>query len=218
MFHCPLHRVSDLPVPSEPTIFLTPITDIHQHPPSGGKHNNTTTLSSVSNRFGIIVLFKPCVIPDRSNAIGLSATRGFSVNSIISITPSFNPNTDASGRFQVPAGTASFAFAPGSATNNFSTSATTTATAGQSAKSTYTVSFAVSGQASASFVADVSDNFSVSDKVTYTNQASQTITSATSQSMSYSIVPPAIGTYNGATQLQVWQDNIYGTFMFFPEN
>ncbi len=132
--------------------------------------------------------------------------------------PSFNPNTDASGRFQVPAGTASFPFVPGSATHTFSASATTTNTAGQSAKSTYTVGFTVSGQASADFFADVKDNFSVSDKVTYTNQASHTITSGTSQSMSYSVVPPAVGTYNGATQVQVWQDNVYGTFMFFPEN
>jgi hypothetical protein len=134
------------------------------------------------------------------------------------LNPSFNPNVDTSGRFQVPQGTVSFPFVPGSATHTFSAGVTTTNTAGQSVKNTYTVSFATSGQASASFLAAVADNFSASDKVTYTNQNSNTITSGTSQSMNYSVVPPAVGTYNGATQIQVWQDNIYGTFMFFPEN
>jgi hypothetical protein len=132
--------------------------------------------------------------------------------------PSFNPNTDTSGRFQVPAGTTEFPFVPGSATHIYSASASATSTAGKTVKNTYTVGFSLSGQAGASFFADVQDNFTVSDKITYTNQSSSTITSGTSQSMSYSVVPPAIGSYDGATEIQVWEDNIYGTFMFFPEN
>jgi hypothetical protein len=132
--------------------------------------------------------------------------------------PSFNPNNDTSGRFDIPQDTASFAFVPGSATRTYSSMYTSTSTQGQSAKSTYSVSFTVAGQASASFFAKAGDNFSVSDKITYTNQSSSTVSSGTSQSMSYSVVPPAVGTYSGPTQIQVWKDNIYGTFMFFPEN
>lgn len=132
--------------------------------------------------------------------------------------PSFNPNNDTSGRFDIPQDTTSFPFVPGSATHTYSSTYTSTSTQGQSAKSTYSVSFTVAGQASVSFFADVADNFSVTDKITYTNQSSSTVSSGTSQSMSYSVVPPAVGTYSGATQVQVWKDNIYGTFMFFPEN
>jgi hypothetical protein len=132
--------------------------------------------------------------------------------------PSFNPNTDTSGRFQVPADTTSFPFVPGSATHTYSSASTSTSAKGETAKTTNTVSFTVAGKASAAFLASVANNFSVSNKITYANQSSSTVTTGTSQTISYSVVPPAIGTYSGATEVQVWKDNIYGTFMFFPEN
>ena len=134
------------------------------------------------------------------------------------LNPQFNPNTDTSGRYDVPLHTTSFPFVPGSATHVYSANYTSTSVAGKSAKSTYSVAFTLAGEASASFLASVAANFSVTDKVTYTNTNSSTITKGTNQSISFSVVPPATGTYNGATQIQVWKDNIYGTFLFFPEN
>lgn len=151
---------------------------------------------------------------------GLTSTDFLAIaeNDPFYVNSAFNPNTDTTGRFQAPADTTSFPFVPGSATHTYSSASTSTSATGQTAKTTNTVSFTVSGHASAAFFASVGENFSVSDKITYTNQSSSTVTTGTSQTISYSVVAPAAGTYSGATEIQVWKDNIYGTFMFFPEN
>ena len=133
--------------------------------------------------------------------------------------PSFNPNSDKSGRFDVPQGQTLFTFVEGTATpQTYNSSYTKTSTAGQSAKSTYSVGYSVSGAASAAFLVALGGKITVSDTYTTTNQWSKTVTAGTSQSNSFTIVPPAANTYPGATEVQVWKDNIYGSFMFFPEN
>ena len=134
--------------------------------------------------------------------------------------PSYNPNTDTtSGRFDVPQGSTIFTFVEGSGTpQSYSSSYNTTSTKGQSTSTAYSVGFSISGDASAAFLAEVDRKITISDTFTYTNTWSQTVTSGTTQSDSFTIVPPAAGTYPGATNIQVWKDNIYGSFMFFPEN
>jgi hypothetical protein len=133
--------------------------------------------------------------------------------------PSFNPNADTSGRYDVPKGQTIFTFVEGSGTpQSYSSSYNTTSTKGQSASTSYSVGYSINGQVSATFVGDVKAMLTISDTYTSTNQWSQTVTNGTSQSSSFTIVPPAAGTYPGATNVQVWKDNIYGSFMFFPEN
>ena len=91
--------------------------------------------------------------------------------------------------------------------------------AGQGAKATFTSSFSFDGAVSATFVGELKNNLSVTTQWTWTNQESQTITSSKSQTANFSITPPlASDNYTGPTAIQVWKDNIYGTFMFYPEN
>lgn len=133
--------------------------------------------------------------------------------------PSFNPNTDTSGRYDVPQGPTIFTFVEGSGTpQTYASSYTTTSALGQTASTSYSVGYSISGSASASWLADIMGKITLSDTYTSTNQWSQTVTNGTTQSDSFTIVPPAAGTYAGATNVQVWKDNIYGSFMFFPEN
>ena len=133
--------------------------------------------------------------------------------------PSFNPNTDTSGRYDVPAGPTIFTFVEGSGTpQNYVSSYNTTSTKGQSASTSYSVGYSIAGQVSATWVGSIQAKLTLSDTYTTTDQWSQTITNGASQSDSFTIVPPAAGTYAGATNIQVWKDNIYGSFMFFPEN
>lgn len=133
--------------------------------------------------------------------------------------PSFNPNTDTSGRYDVPQGQTIFTFVEGSGTpQTYASNYTTTSTKGQSASTSYSVGYSIGGTVSASFVGDVQTKLTLSDTYTSTSQWSQTVTNGTTQSSSFLIVPPAAGTYGGATNIQVWKDNIYGSFMFFPEN
>ena len=134
--------------------------------------------------------------------------------------PSYDPNNDTtSGRYDVPKGQTIFQFVEGSVTPQpYSASYTSTSTLGRSASTAYSVGFSIAVGASANFIGQFGGKVTVSDTYTSTNQWSNTVTSGTSQSNSFTIVPPAAGTYAGATKIQVWKDNIYGTFMFFPEN
>ncbi|MDP9008954.1 MAG: hypothetical protein M3N91_09670 [Pseudomonadota bacterium] len=141
--------------------------------------------------------------------------------------PSFNPNTDTSGRFEFPGVNNSprdliINYIPAAAGEQPSTSTYTslynsTSTIGQGAKSTFTLGISFDG--SVSFVNAVKTEISVSNTMTTTNQWSHAVGGGTSQTANFSIVGPAsTDNYSGPTALQVWKDNIYGTFMFFPEN
>jgi len=141
------------------------------------------------------------------------------------VTPGFNPNTDTSGRYELPNGSdliLNYVPVPagGQATaQTYTSTYTTTSAAGKSAQTTYSVGYSFEGNASVSFVAAVGGKFSVSSTYAYTNGYSSNITSGTSQGANFTIVPPlASDGYLGPTAIQVWKDNVYGTFMFFPEN
>lgn len=61
-------------------------------------------------------------------------------------------------------------------------------------------------------------NFANDDKITWTNKWSNTKTNTTGTTQALSIKNPVLtDSYTGPTQIQVWQDDIYGTFMFYPK-
>jgi hypothetical protein len=141
--------------------------------------------------------------------------------------PSFNPNTDTSGRFEFPEINNSsqdliinyIPAAPGEqpSTSTYSSLYNSTSTTGQGGKDTFTLGISFDG--SVNFVEAIKTELSVSDTMTWTNQWSRGVTSGTSQTANFSIVGPAsTDNYTGPTAMQVWKDNIYGTFMFYPEN
>ena len=141
--------------------------------------------------------------------------------------PSFNPNTDTSGRFEFPEINNSsqdliinyIPAAPGEqpSTSTYSSLYNSTSTTGQGGKDTFTLGISFDG--SVNFVEAIKTELSVSDTMTWTNQWSRGVTSGTSQTANFSIVGPAsTDNYTGPTAVQVWKDNIYGTFMFYPEN
>jgi hypothetical protein len=143
--------------------------------------------------------------------------------------PSFNPNTDTSGRFEfpqvngqpqdlivnyIPAATGGQPI-----TNTYTSNYTSTSVSGQGSKETFTVAAAVTGSVSASFFASVYSKLAATTTFTYTNQWSHTVTAGASQSANFTIVGPlSTDGYTGPTAMQVWKDNIYGSFMFYPEN
>jgi hypothetical protein len=139
--------------------------------------------------------------------------------------PSFNPNTDTSGRFEFPNGVRLLMnYVPepagGQATGQtYTSSYTSTSAAGQSASTMYTVGYAVAGGVDANFLVSLSGNVRVSGSYSYTDGWSSTATSGTTQAANFTIFPPLMSdNYTGPTAIQVWKDNVYGSFMFYPEN
>jgi hypothetical protein len=93
----------------------------------------------------------------------------------------------------------------------------TTQTQGQGAKYTYQSGFGWDTSFSVGIVEKVSFDIKTSNTLTWTNQWSKTRTNTTTQSASLSVTGPAASdNYTGPTEFVVFQDNIYGTFMFFP--
>jgi hypothetical protein len=63
----------------------------------------------------------------------------------------------------------------------------------------------------------LSFSFSNVNTFTWTNKYTDTKTNSSIVTQALSIKNPVVlDEYNGPTQMQVWQDNIYGTFMFYP--
>jgi hypothetical protein len=139
--------------------------------------------------------------------------------------PSYNPNSDPHHRFDLPNGLdliINYVPEPagGQPTGETYTSQySTTSEAGQTATQTFTTSYAFEGTASAAFILALGGSVTVSGQYTSTNEFSGTISSGTVQSANFTIYPPlSTDNYTGPTAIQVWKDNIYGTFMFYPEN
>jgi hypothetical protein len=146
------------------------------------------------------------------------------------LNPAFNPNTDTSHRFELPlTGSPAeptdliFNYIPvppgGQPTSQtFTSSYTSTSTAGQTSKDSHTTTYVVDATASAAFFATASVEFSSTSTYSYSNQWSSMVTNGTSQTMNFTIVPPlSTDNYTGPTAIQVWKDNVYGTFVFYPE-
>jgi hypothetical protein len=104
-------------------------------------------------------------------------------------------------------------------TETFSVSAQSTSTAGQGASTSYSVGASFTADAEVDFVVDFTGNIKTSDTITNTSKWSSIVNSATTKTASLSITGPAFtDNYTGPIQMQVWRDNIYGSFMFFPIN
>jgi hypothetical protein len=131
-------------------------------------------------------------------------------------------NTTADGRFTIchnSGCSTTIDYEPGP-TKTYSQGYSTTVTASQGGKDTYSQSFSTESQFGA---APSGNGFSASflatltTKNTYTSivQFSQSTNSTNGQTASFSIVGPAEG-YTGPLSFTVYQDNLYGTFMFYP--
>ncbi|HUQ11760.1 MAG TPA: hypothetical protein VM146_15700 [Steroidobacteraceae bacterium] len=143
--------------------------------------------------------------------------------------PGYNPNSDPTHRFELPLSgnpplpanlIMNFTPVPpgGQPTGQvYSTSYSSTSESGRTAKDTYKVSHSLEG--SASFLTGWSTKLKTQAELSSSNQWSSTITNQTTQSARFTIFPPlASDNYTGPTAMQVWKDNVYGTFMFFPQN
>jgi hypothetical protein len=145
--------------------------------------------------------------------------------------PSFNPNTDTSHRFEFPeSGSPAtptdliFNYIPeppgGQPTGQtYTSNYSSTTISGQTAKDSHTTTFSVDSTGNVNFFATLSVDLLTTASYTTANQWSNTITSGTTQTMNFTIYAPlSTDNYTGPTAMQVWKDNVYGTFMFYPEN
>jgi hypothetical protein len=92
---------------------------------------------------------------------------------------------------------------------------TTTDTEGQGGKNTYVQSFAIEVKNSGSFIAHISFDWKESTTFTWIDQWNELMTQMMSEMNSVSIhgwTPP----YSGPDEFNVFQDNVYGTFMVNP--
>lgn len=146
------------------------------------------------------------------------------------INPAYNPNTDPTRRYELPLSgnppapsnvILNYVPAPpgGQPTGQtYNSSYSSTSTQGKSSKDEYTTSYSISGTASFDFLAKFEEKLKTTASLAYSNQWSQTVTSGTSQAANFTIFPPfAADNYIGPTAIQVWKDNVYGTFMFYPQ-
>jgi len=85
-------------------------------------------------------------------------------------------------------------------------------TQGQTATDAYQTSFSESTDTT--FLGFLSVNLTSSTSMTWTSKVMQQYTIGTGQSAMVSITGPADCTYSGFQDVQVYQDNIYGTFLF----
>lgn len=143
--------------------------------------------------------------------------------------PGFNPNTDTSHRYELPLSgnpplpaNVIMNYTPvpsgGQPTaQTYSTSYTSTSTAGKTASTKQDTSFSVDAAGSITYYAKLTAKTSSQSNWSTSNQWSQSVTNGISQSADFTIVPPlASDNYTGPTAIQVWKDNVYGTFMFYP--
>lgn len=93
----------------------------------------------------------------------------------------------------------------------------TTQTQGQGAKYTFQQGFGTDTSFSTGVILKLSVDIKTQNTLTWNNQWSTTRTNTTGQSASLSVTGPAASdNYTGPTEFVVYQDNIYGTFMFYP--
>ena len=140
-----------------------------------------------------------------------------------SANPAFNPNTDTSGRYVFPGGvdqTVSYEPEPAGAQASadlYTSSYNSTNSSSQGGQDKYTVGYSIDGTLSASFFGTALGQLKASTTFTYTNTWSSTVTSGASQSANFTIYRPlSTDGYTGPINMQIWKDNVYGTFMFYP--
>ena len=101
-------------------------------------------------------------------------------------------------------------------TTPYTSTETTTSTAGQSATDTHSVEVSVSGEIDAATYVKV--DIKGQTTWTWTNMWSILQTSSSGQTANFSIVSPLpTDGYTGPTAIGIYKDNVYGTFMFYGE-
>ncbi len=136
-------------------------------------------------------------------------------------SPSYNPNTDTSGRFQ-PVGGSTVPYVPAApggqpATVSGSIATQATTTLGKTSKYTYSVGETLAFSSSVTFIADFAQKLTIKDTYTTTDSWSSAINTQVGKTASYSVTGPAsTDNYTGPVSFQVWRDNVYGSFMFYP--
>jgi hypothetical protein len=98
----------------------------------------------------------------------------------------------------------------------------TTISGSQNDKYSYTSSYSIESQFTEGggkdgFSETISETFSQTNSFTTSEQFSKATNNSNGETSSFSIVGPAEG-YSGPTQFVVYQDNLYGTFMFYAGN
>jgi hypothetical protein len=138
------------------------------------------------------------------------------------VTVPAGSHTSTDGRFTMT-GNSTVVYQPAAIggnpiTQSYSETYSTTDAQGQGSKSTSQVGFSMEESFKAGFfAAHISADFKQSYTLTMTDQWSQTRTNTAGQSASLSITgPAATDNYTGPTEFAVFQDNIYGAFMFYP--
>jgi Abnormal spindle-like microcephaly-assoc'd, ASPM-SPD-2-Hydin len=128
--------------------------------------------------------------------------------------PSYDPNNDSTNRFTFTGQSVNYDPAPpgdGAITSSGSLNYQVIASAGQDASDSYKVSYTVDASLKSIITADFKDT----QTTMWANKWSETQTDTAGQTAAYSITGPlATDNYTGPTGFEVWQDNVYGTFMF----
>ncbi|HWF02314.1 MAG TPA: hypothetical protein VHA06_01430, partial [Candidatus Angelobacter sp.] len=100
-------------------------------------------------------------------------------------------------------------------TQAFSMVHQTTATQGQGASSTYKVGFSSQFTAKAGFIAKIMAKLTTADTLSWMSKWSSLNTQQVGQTAALSVTGPTVAdNYTGPVEFEVFQDNIYGTFMF----
>jgi hypothetical protein len=139
--------------------------------------------------------------------------------------PPAGSNTTADGRFTACSNSecnVAILYEP-NLTKGYTQGYSTTQTQSEGYKNTYSTSFSIesefglSGGKCENYCASFSIDTNDTTTYTWIDQFSQSTNNSSSQTSSFSIVGPAEG-YTGPTQFVVYQDNLYGTFLFYPGN
>jgi hypothetical protein len=129
--------------------------------------------------------------------------------------------TTSDGRF-VLTGNQEVQYAPppsgvGPITETYSIALSTTTTQGQAGKDTRQVGFAVDINVNGGFLVDFTSDQKISNTLTWVNQWSTLSTLDVGQTAALSVTGPAYSNnYTGPVEFDVYQDTVYGTFMFYP--
>lgn len=131
--------------------------------------------------------------------------------------PPGGSDTTSDGRFTAcwnGACTSAIDFQPGQGYNH-GQGYSTTETQSQTAKTTYSQTFAVEDQFKGSWLASLTVDMKNQNTLTWTHTFESTTNESRGQTASFNIVGPPEG-YTGLTSVVPYQDNLYGTFMFWP--
>jgi hypothetical protein len=160
---------------------------------------------------------------DQSGVGGLTAADYAAIlaSDPFAVDPSYNPNTDTTGRYS-PEGTQTINYRPAgpgaqAITEQREVTSTTGSSSGSSKEITRSVSATINDSLSGGiFKAKLGLELDITDTLTTTTKKSSTSFDDTGQTAKLSITGPLDSDhYTGPTAIQVWRDNVYGSFMFY---